>query len=522
MKALNLQDRFFKNSLGGNTGSYLRDQIKRIIHSNISSSDSKMARDWHLFDRKDHLKFVCRDRKKNGRTLSRFIRTIQNEVNIESKTHLAVNYLIHLKLNYDPKIIQKIEPRYVEIENKFDNNEWRYLDIFNFDYPSEWRHIYSQMNILFNVHYSTVNDSLIAYYPSLKHYREGREVRTKLGKFLARFKNELHLTDDDIKKVVDNFNAELAKDKNLTLTILDDKEDNQYNWANVYQNNREVHSCMTNRPNAIRTYCTGFGALKLAYLTNGEGDVVSRTIIRDDDKKGYIRFYPSSAENKYSTLLKNMLSEKGYSDQVDLDGIYLKVIEDEYGHEYAPYLDGEANYADLEKIDNKWFIKINYDGEYCLDNTTGYLSDTMQHCSHCDDQFHEDDLSYIGDYQYCESCTEDHFCYSEAEGEYIDRDDAIWIDNQQDYYHRDSSWIVYSNKDNEHYHEDDVAFCEFTEDAFHAERAVEIMFYINGDYFEDYNETKTTDENEVMTLPNGERVHFNDYHHFINLLNGRI
>lgn len=519
MKNLTLQDRFFKNRLGGYQKEYLFDSLKRVIHANLIKDSHGNSRNWLEFS--NMIPILEKKRKKNGKALSRYLRTIQNESNIESKALLVSSYLTHLKNNYSEDIIKKIEPRYSEIESQWNSSEWLDVQLVKFGYPTDKIDRFNQLNILFNLHYSIKDDSLIAYYPSLKHYREGREVRTRLGKFLARFKDDLQLDDDEIKKVVDNFNADVIKDRDLKLTILDDNEENQYNWANVYQNNRHVHSCMTHKPNAIRTYCSGFNALKLAYLTNGEGEVVSRTIIRDDDEKGYIRFYPSTGENKYSLLLKNMLEEKGFNKQVDLNGVLLKAIEDEHGNYYAPYLDGEANYGTVEPINDKFYIQIGYDGDYCLDNTSGYLSDNMNSCESCGDTHHEEDMSWIGDYLYCSHCSEENFCYSDYHGEYLNRDEAVWVESMNDYFHENDSYIVWVESEGEHYHEDDVVFCDFTEEAILNDNSTVIMFYINnGDYFEDFNERKITHEEDVRILPNGERVYYQDYNRFISLLNG--
>jgi len=544
MKALNLTDRLFKNCLGGHTKSSALDGLRSIIHSNTNFSIKPLPRDYDYYfqgSNRDHLKIIMRDRKKNGKALSRYIRTIQNEPNIESKTQLAVSYLIHLKLNYDNKTISKIEPRYFEIEEKWNTDEWKYFDINSFGYPLELRDLFSQMNILFNVHYSLADESLIAYYPSLKHYRDGREVRTRLGKFLARFKDEFKLTDDAIKIVVDRFNAEIEKDRNIKLTILNDSESNADEWANVYENDSIVRSCMSNRGEAIKTYCTGRNELSLAFLMNGDNKVVSRTIIRtnsDPESHGYIRFYPSTSENKYSILLKNMIAEKGFINQVDLNGAYLKAIEDHSGNHYAPYLDGSANYADFTS-DTKLLI-IGYEGDYCLDTTHGYLGEDIAHCCCCDETHHQDDMHWINDDTYCDSCVEENFKYSEYHDQYIRSDDAVWVSCKEDYYFYDDSFIVWVEDEGKYYHidDDDIVFLERKDKYVHRDNVIYsdfydelilenectiILFFLNDSFIS--NEIHCTEKNchykDIKILPNGERVHESEYDQFIHLLNTR-
>ena len=525
MKALNLKDYYLFNNLKLNHKPRTLSLIKDKIRQNLCSvSTLKLSRDFRMLQDRYEVNFYPqrkKDRAQRGLITSRYKRIIQNEKNIESKTDLVANYLGHIRSSYSDEIVEKIEPRILEVEKIWNDNEWDQIKLRDYGYPVEKIARFGFLDILFNVHYSITEPALIAYYPSLKHYREKREVKTRLGKFLARFKDDLELNDDEIKLIVDSYNAELAKNQDLKFNLLSDDIENEVKWASVYSDVSMVRSCMSEKNFAIRTYCTGLNQVSLAYLTNSLNNVVSRCIVRnDEDSRGYVRFYPSHHESKYSALLKALLSEKGYINQVSLEGVYLRALENEHGEYFAPYIDGDVQEGDLIRENDILYIKINSYGEYALNQTSGFLEDSSNcDCDGCGDSYHEDDLTYVCDYNYCESCLDNQFAYSNYHERYIDRDDAIWVSSQDDYFLSDDSCIIYIENDDDYYHIDDTFYCEFTEENYHIDDIGYVYFYLHSDGFLGTEDRFECHKNDIKILPCGAIVHESEYNDFIELLN---
>jgi RNA polymerase-binding transcription factor DksA len=278
----------------------------------------------------------------------------------------------------------------------------------------------------------------VAYYRDLADMKRGREIVTTFGKYLARFRDFLGLNEKQIKQLADNYLTLHAGFNDLSLDYIDGRCENnqesvneqQDKWFNAYHEDNSseryerCHSCMTNK-RAVKVYANPKSVLKLAVLKDEQGYIHGRSIVRDDEHKGYIRLYPHASESKLGNFLKQKLSADGYTDRVNLNGVYLdgKWLS-EYDSYSVPYIDGQSHdelgekwvYAVEKTINDRDYLHIEseYDTDFYLENTNGRSyqdgddeDDNYTYCENCDESIHEDDAHTLDQERLCLSCFED-------------------------------------------------------------------------------------------------------------------
>ena len=474
------------------------------------------------------------NQKRYGHLVSKYIATINKNDYISSHEHnstIAVShYLKFILSNYGTYHLNRLEPQLNIVKENFASRTWTYLDedifkgiLFNYDN-------FHLIQNLHKLHISTVDESLIAYYPSLKHLREGREVRTRIGKYLSKYASLIYgdLESNDlaskVKDTVDRFNLIYCDAKDFEIEIISDDCDNKQLWNKAYDSNSIVHSCMSNEDIGT-AYCTGRGQLALAVVRHKDTkQTLARCIIRlhndkvTDNREGVIRFYPPTESSTASMYLKNYLADIGYSEHVSLSGIYLKTYEHENGSFYAPYIDGGTNVADLKYINDEPYFLITSYGDYSLDRTDLIANDGKEYyaCDCCGESMHEDESTYIStdENSVCDSCLDNYYT-RDIEDEFIHDSYAVYVADLDVYVHQDRLElhdIVYSDIENEYYHIDSVYFSIREGTYIFIDDVISVDF-------------STVDDDELIYkshsvfLPCGAVVHENDYDHFINLLN---
>lgn len=129
------------------------------------------------------------------------------------------------------------------------------------------------------------------------------------------------------------------------------------------------------------------------------------------------------------------LSQEGYF-SVTLR-TYKEGVYDKYVHGY-PYMD-TFRYTDEIESD---FIQLNNKaGRYILDSTDGGPIGGIA-CCHCGHSFPEEEGSWIDGDFYCEDCRDDLFVWSDAEDEFIYREDAVYCEYCDDYHHENNTVYV--------------------------------------------------------------------------------
>ena len=334
---------------------------------------------------------------------------------------------------------------YAEVLDTKRKQDWRELDWSELSQGTSYSYEDNKIAIgrisnLTLLHQSLTKEGSVAYYRDLADMKRGREIVTTFGKYLARFRDFLGLNEKQIKELADNYLTQHAGFNDLTLHYIDGKCDNnqesvdeqQDKWFNAYHEDNQsdryerCHSCMTNKV-AIKVYANPKSVLKLAVLKDEQEYIHGRCIVRDDEHKGYIRVYPHASESKLGNFLKQKLSADGYTDRVNLNGVYLdgKWLSS-YDCYRVPYIDGQSHdvlgekwvYAVEKTINDRDYLHIEseYETDHYLENTNGRSyqdgdedeeDDNYTYCEHCDNSIHEDDVHYIEEERLCSSCYDD-------------------------------------------------------------------------------------------------------------------
>jgi len=458
--------------------------------------------------------------KINGATLAKTISDVRNPPDVEQErknldyTLRACEYI--KRIEQLDKVRDKLEPRIKQIDQEFNGGEWVHMNWNAIGITGEQ---FVALDYLFNlhrVHVSLMNPLQIAHYPTLKHLRDGREVVTKLGKYLTSFKDFIGLTETEIKDAVEKYNAIVASRTGWEVKYIESTDADGF--VRIYRDCL-AGSCMKGE-DAVRVYAHDKSVIRLAYIQSKSGDILARCIVREDLKQ-YVRIYPDANGSTEGKYLQQYLKANGYT-HGNLDGCLLQMIEheDEDDIFVAPYIDagvngngseGSAQSGELVDIDNNTYIEINTHGELSLTMTNGWTDDVRDEdeseCDDCGDMEHNDDMTYThhGDY-ICRHCCDNNYSYA-------------WINNNtQDYVHHDH--VIWANDDA--YHEDcdlsahDIYACEETGDYYHIDDLVMtlrgfIYFNLVEDIdHEDADGNLSAHEDDVHELSDGTTCHTDD------------
>jgi len=484
----------------------VKEQLKAQLRA-----DAKQSRYRYDFNQKA----TAREFKLNGHNLA--IERAKVKDARKASPDSVIEYIDYITHYLRDDILKRVEPRVLDIREKFKTGEWEKLDWqkYGLNEPDKLRRLNSLFS-LHNVHYSIISPMLIAYYPNLEHFRQGREVRTKLGKYLTQFKEQTELTDLEIKSITEAHTARVQAQQGWEVRFIDSTDST--GWVNIYGQGERFNSCMTNSK-SVQVYAHEKSVLKLAYMLEG-GLVIARAIVRTqnnwddtgDASKGYIRIYPDANGHAEGRFLKDTLRNLGYEYQTNLNGCLLKAIphENEDGVYMAPYIDygnGGDQTGEPENIDGKTYIVIGH-GEYDLANTGGWTSNVEKFsCDDCGDEVDEDEIEYVedADRHICNGCLENDYTYAigrRGDEYYVYSDNAILVGD--DYY--DVNYLS----------DNDIYLCEASDNYYHMDDLVNTSRgLIHQDYaqaldHEDSEGNSYAHENDAHQLSDGTWCHEDD------------
>jgi hypothetical protein len=472
------------------------------------------------YSRSDYYKLGGTDSyyKINGTTLAKTISDVRNPPDIEQErknldyTLRACEYI--KRIEQLKNVRDKLEPRIKQIEQEFEVGGWTYMAWNALGITHEQGSNLSYLFFLHRTHVSLMNPLQIAHYPTLKHLRDGREVVTKLGKYLTTFKDFIGLSEADVKDIVEKYNAIVASRTGWEVKFIE--SNNPEGFVRIYRD-ASAGSCMKGM-DAVRVYAHEKSVIRLAYIQSLAGEILARCIVREDLKQ-YVRIYPDANGSTEGKYLQQYLKANGYT-HGNLDGCLLQMIEheDEDDIFVAPYIDagvqgngseGSAQSGELVDIDGKTYIEINTHGDLSLTMTNGYTDDVeddedMSECDDCGDTEHNDDMTYtFHDHHVCRHCCDHNYIYA-------------WVGvNNQEYVHEDQVIFV----GDEAYHQEtdlsahDIYECEQSGDLYHIDDLVmTLRGFIHVD-FTDYIDHEDTDgnnhahEDDVHELSDGTKCH---------------
>lgn len=491
-----------------------------IVRDHIKAQHQQENIQYWSHARQSWAKDTHPDNQERGHKIAVIKATVNKLASREPATLVEVDHIsTYIKyLEYiNGNTASKVEPAYFNTVTKMRNGEWEMLDIMNKLHPyinnqgsTHEEYARSQagfvmMNRLHHVHVSTEDINQIAYYPTLQHMRQGREVRTRLGRYLTKYQHIFKLTDSDIKNITEKHSANMRSRGGWSVDFI--AHDDEQGWLNVYDS-PDVSSCMKGME-AVRVYAHEKSELRLAYVKAGE-QYIARCIVRDDpdgEMTGYLRVYPDPngyAEGRY---LLDYLKNNGYANVTNLDGVLLQYIT-EGGDTVCPYIDygsGGDQSVSVVYRDGKEYLEAG-GGDMSATNTNGYAEDDSSECDECGDRTDSDDLTYIeiNGNNVCECCRDNNYTYAYGSRyqDYFPEDECIrvgdeyyWLDtiNNHDIYQCDHS--------GEYYHIDDLV--NTTDGLYHSDYVVSIDR-------EDNDGNDYVHMDNVHTLSDGSTCHVDD------------
>lgn len=491
---------------------YARYDIKNFMQDQLRP---KITPRFDAHDMKHNFKQAKADFKQQGANLA--IKRAHVKDARKASPQAVIDYINYITHNLSDQKLKTIEPRILDIKQKFKTGEWEKLDwvkygLIDRDKLNRIDNLFS----LHNVHYSLMSPMLIAYYPNLEHFRQGREVRTKLGKYLTQFKEEIQLNDLEIKSITEAHTARVQAQAGWEVRFIESTDG--AGWVNIYGQGERFNSCMTNSK-AVQVYAHEKSVLKLAYMLEG-GSVIARAIVRTqnnwddtgDASKGYIRVYPDANGHAEGRFMLDTLKNLGYEKQTNLNGCLLLGVPhpNEDGVYMAPYIDygnGGDQTGEPENIDGKTYIVIG-DGEYDLANTGGWTSNVETFsCDDCGDEVDEDEIQYVedADRHICNGCLENDYTYvigRRGDQYYVYNDNAIYANDE---------WY-----DSNYLSDNDIYACEASDDYYHIDDlCYTSMGYIHQDYAQalDHNDSEGNSyahEEDAYHLSDGTWCHKDD------------
>ena len=289
--------------------------------------------------------------------------------------------------NVNEKALKKVKPDFLQRLREIYGEEWK---------PTPWKNeAWFKPEPWHFCHVSTVDPTQVAYYPTLRHLMDRREVRTRPGRYLTKY-----FPDQDAKHW-----AEMMSARTIQFVEDDDKE----GWEWVYEHPYSFNSCMSFKawgdytapdPHPCSIYARKGNGLRLAWIGNGfksdEGQVFARAIVRG---KEYVRVYGDDT-------LHTLLQAQGFTqNKMALLGAELEKVWDD-GRIICPYLDGN-NKDDKPEIEIRDDHLLVVEDGYKASRTDGYLNYTCITCEDCGCMVDEDNSVSVGEYEdrrVCESC----------------------------------------------------------------------------------------------------------------------
>jgi hypothetical protein len=374
--------------------------------------------------------------------------------------------------------------------------------------PKDW-----QQMLLEWPHVSRDDETLLAYTRDDAYGQSDRQVRTTLGKYLARHYGHLpsHMLRD-IAGTHTPSNFEIWDTSELIIAGIElgaqscmkssygsipfNNDDNEALLA-WHAGNTDVEVRWDRHP--YRVYDPKHGWAMAVRLDKGKPDVVlGRALVYTDpdkaERKFFVRSYMRSESSSYSQSddkLETWLREQGYERRTCWPaGAELSILRHPTKDGYMlPYIDGCTQRVSMEGNT----FQIDENGEYLCTNTDGTpdAPEYLGECDDCGETLYEDDDNhvYVGedsDTLVCCRCCRRN--YTEVRGNnrynnrYFVRDDrAVEVRGEQ--YDSDDlpDYIVWSEPEDEYMHIDDVVFC-VTDDEYYTPESDAIV-RIDGEWY---------------------------------------
>jgi hypothetical protein len=344
-----------------------------------------------------------------------------------------------------------------------------------------------------------------------------KRKRAKWGKFLSKFNHEggWQFNDSELQAMAQALGE-------YSWPGVTAEYDFEIVWGQEIQttyNEQYFGSCMHNS-DAVQLYAKNPQTVKMLRITKG-GDLCGRALLwqvaTDPDGDPTVTFldriYPSSGA--HCDAAQEYAHEQGWDFKGSGAGSYYYASMKDVGA--YPYVDSlcymmdrgdsfiltnNCGYGDYElrstgnedpregssccedcgaRMRDDDAIYIENHGDVC----ESCYGDNYGRCYGCGELYHTDDLTYTGDDDWCNSCRDETFVYSERNGEWIRQDDAVYLEYLDDHVLLDdvvtsecadevllNDDAVHSDVLNDYIPERDAIWCNIRADWFYKPNAV--------------------------------------------------
>ncbi|KKN19330.1 hypothetical protein LCGC14_0946650, partial [marine sediment metagenome] len=252
-----------------------------------------------------------------------------------------------------------------------------------------------------------------------------KRLKLRTTRFLSRKLklNSGFLSDAILQNLGDNINMNLFGLSPEHVRLLSGSQ-----ITNAYRDKLGTKSCMTKRPEYTRLYERNPERFKLFTISFNNDTGRALLVTLDNGQKYMDRVYASSETVKSKMIeyaeKQNWASYSGHRySQADPDTLIVSGLD---------YIDGEIPYMDTFAcgtiIDGKLTISFKGIADYNLQSLDGMLETGMT-CEYCNENVYEDDVQYVGDSYYCQSCFRDHFFFCNDCEESYNLEDEVCIDD---------------------------------------------------------------------------------------------
>ena len=322
---------------------------------------------------------------------------------------------------------------------KLDNYEWK-LPPWSHQHwsrapttPTPWFHF---------LHVSTEDSTQVAYYPSVRHMMENRQVRTRPGKYLNHYHADIGTTE------IRRWAEKMAP---VELRLVPNTDPDKWEW--VYENSGEnFTSCMVyDRPSRhlhedacgenhpVRAYATAHpkNSLALAWIGT-DTNVFARTVV-NTTMKTYVRIYGDDR-------IRHALESAGYThnSRRTMDGQVMKCMHYDDSEYFLPYLDSCGGYQWFDEL--RSLVIVDADGgaesesSGVVDMDKRNDDDDESHiCECCGDRDVDPEydtyVEHVG--TVCSRCIDRYYVYAHISRccqEYIHNDDAVYNESNSEWY----------------------------------------------------------------------------------------
>ena len=294
--------------------------------------------------------------------------------------------------------------------------------------PADWH-----LLVLEYPHAADRDPSRIAYTRNDAHGEADRQTVTSVGKYLTRHFPTMR--DHQIRDIVMRHGPNRFELWDTVSAIVRSVQDGPHScmrWENFDRNSSDTHP--------YETYHPDFG-WRAAVRLDSSGLITARCLVNvHETPPVFVRSY-SRKDGHYShsdEAIEVWLRDQGFTKTCDWEGLKLKRItkgrhSDDF---WAPYIDGDYKHVS----DMGDHLVIDRDGDYECDRTDGHASGSSRcTCSDCGERHHEDDMYSVG--YHCEEqvgpcCIESYTRVIGRGGNeyYIPENDAVYVESQDQHY----------------------------------------------------------------------------------------